>query len=188
MDGQNEPRWHDATEVSTRTAIEYERLVADIGTKPARFTRDMQTRVYRDGGRTTLVCTMDDDFHSMRLAVSLDGGGTIRAAGGQMLHAPYPVCPRALDALGSLVGANVLAPGIQRLLRDRIPKADGCIHLSDMLAAAFRVYRTSLGHDVPGDVDEDMRRGLLRTLPLMRDTCVAFAIEEATETKPVPNG
>ncbi|MFA5890467.1 MAG: DUF2889 domain-containing protein [Actinomycetota bacterium] len=184
MDGQFEPRWTDASESSAGVSAEYERLAAGVGREPARFARDVRTRVHRHDGGSTLICELDDDFHSIRVAVRLDPSGTILASAGQIARAPYAVCPRALDSLDSLVGANILAPGIRSLLRDRIPRADGCIHLSDMLAAAFHVYRISIGHDMPRDIDDRMRRALLKTLPLMRDSCIAFAVDRQAAHRP----
>jgi hypothetical protein len=117
---------------------------------------------------------LDDDFHEMRIALRVAADGTILEAAGRMNRHPYDTCPRAVEALVPLAGTNVYAPKIKG--QDRLPRSEGCLHLADMLAVAFRSFRIAKGHELPYE-GEAGRQELLLLMPRLRDTCVSFAVE-----------
>ncbi|MGZ4140607.1 MAG: DUF2889 domain-containing protein, partial [Actinomycetota bacterium] len=102
----------------------------------------------------------------------------ITEAGGRMLRHPYDTCPRALESLRNLVGANVATPGAHNQIKERVPRTEGCLHVADMVTVAFRAFRISKGHDMPaGWKGDEARRTILNLMPNVRDTCVSFAVE-----------
>jgi hypothetical protein len=103
--------------------------------------------------------------------------GEVIEAAGRMLRNPYETCPRALESLTNLVGANVMAPGAHNQIKERVPRTEGCLHVADMVTVAFRAFRISKGHDMPeGWSGDSARRQILNLLPHVRDTCVSFAV------------
>lgn len=171
-----EPMWTEPYE-AIALGDDYETLVASAGEK--RFDRTFNNRLFAhpDGGWVS-VTSLDDDFHSMRVALRIDEAGTIVEAAGKMLRRPYDMCPRALESLRGLVGASLARPSSHRQIKDRVPRTEGCLHVVDMVEIAFRAFRIAKGHDIPEDyAGENTRRMLLTMLPQMRDTCVSFAIK-----------
>ena len=112
----------------------------------------------------------------MRIALRVATDGTVLEAAGRMNRHPYDTCPRAVESLAALAGVNVYSRKPSEPLRARIPRSEGCLHLADMLAIAFRSFRIAKGHDIPYE-GKPGRLELLRILPLVRDTCVSFAVE-----------
>jgi hypothetical protein len=143
-----------------------------------RFTREFRTQLFVVGDEWISFTSLDDDFHSMRVALRFDATGVITEVGGRMLRHPYETCPRAIESLRNLIGANVATPGAHNQIKDRVPRTEGCLHVADMVTIAFRAFRISKGHDMPeGWKGDEARRKILNLLPNVRDTCVSFAIE-----------
>lgn len=141
-----------------------------------RFERTFETRLWRlEDGHTLVLTSLDDDFHSMRIALRVDERGTIAEAAGRMERNPYETCPRALEMLEALAGVSLASKPVEQT-RARVPRTEGCLHLLDMLAVAYRAVRIAHGHDVP-HAGEEGRRTLLQVLPHLRDTCASFAVE-----------
>jgi hypothetical protein len=171
-----EPLWTDLYE-AVELGDDYERLVSEAGDK--RFDRTFHNELFLhpDGGWVS-VTSLDDDFHSMRVALRIADDGTIVEAAGKMLRRPYDTCPRALETLRHLVGASLARPSSHRQIKDRVPRTEGCLHVVDMVEIAFRAFRIAKGHDIPpGYAGEGTRKMLLELLPNMRNTCVSFAIK-----------
>jgi hypothetical protein len=143
-----------------------------------RFTREFRTKLFVVGDEWISVTELDDDFHSMRVALRFDTSGVITEAGGRMLRHPYETCPRAIESLRNLIGANVATPGAHNQIKERVPRTEGCLHVADMVTIAFRAFRISKGHDMPeGWHGDEARKRIIELLPNVRDTCVSFAIE-----------
>lgn len=171
------PRWTDPY-AATDLGDAYDALARAAGDAQLRFSREFTTRLFVvDDGWTSLT-ELDDDFHSMRVALRIATDGTIESAGGRMLRNPYETCPRALESLRHLAGANVVIAGAHNQIKQRVPRTEGCLHIVDMLTVAFRAFRISKGHDLePHYAGEGTRRMLLNLMPTMRDTCVSFAVD-----------
>lgn len=172
------PRWEGSTPEADALARAYDRMAAEAASAFLRFERGFRTRLYvlEDGWLS--LTDLDDDFHSMRVALRIAADGSIAEAAGRMLRNPYDACPRALSSLLGLVGASVARPSAHHQIKERIPRTEGCLHVVDMLTVAFRAFRIAKGHDIEPDyAGEETRARLLALLPNIRDTCVSFAVE-----------
>ena len=172
------PRWTTPPSLSDQLGAEFDRLEALGEAGELKFDRSFITKLYEVDGGWISWTALDDDFHSMRVALKFDGTGEIVEAGGRMLRHPYEACPRAIESLRNLIGANVARPGAHNQIKERVPRTEGCLHVADMVTVAFRAFRISKGHDMPdGWKGDDARRRIIELLPHVRDTCVSFAIE-----------
>ncbi|MGZ4188980.1 MAG: DUF2889 domain-containing protein [Actinomycetota bacterium] len=172
------PRWTSPSELADGLGADFDRLAAEGPAGELRFSREFRTRLYVMADGWISVTELDDDFHSMRVALRFDQTGVITEAGGRMLRHPYDTCPRALESLRNLVGANVATPGAHNQIKERVPRTEGCLHVADMVTVAFRAFRISKGHDMPaGWKGDEARRTILNLMPNVRDTCVSFAVE-----------
>jgi hypothetical protein len=175
MSDEARPRFVGTSPEAGAVASRWEELAALADGEPTHFDRTFRTRIYKLEGDETLSLTeLDDDFHEMRIAMRVANDGTILESAGRMNRHPYDTCPRAVEALVPLAGTNVYAPKIKG--QDRIPRSEGCLHLADMVAVAFRAYRIAKGHELPYE-GETGRNELLVLMPRLRDTCVSFAVE-----------
>jgi len=170
-----DPRHVGPSPRTEELAETFDRLTALAGTGERRFERTFHTAITSVGDGWVSLTALDDDFHSMRVVLRVGADMTVREAGGRMLKNPYDTCPRAIESLDGLLGANVLASGMQRRLAERVPRDQGCIHITDMLVVALRAFRIAQGHDLPGGDDEEIRRGIITLMPRVRNTCVSFA-------------
>jgi DUF2889 family protein len=175
---QATPRWTTPSSLADGLGAQLDDLEASGRAGELRFTRDFNTRLFVvDDGWVSLTA-LEDDFHSMRVGMKFDQTGTVVGVGGRMLRNPYETCPRALESLENLIGANVMAPGAHNQIKERVPRTEGCLHVADMVTVAFRAFRISKGHDMPeGWHGDSARRQILNLLPHVRDTCVSFAVE-----------
>ncbi len=166
---------------ATAMAGTYEQMATEAAASSKRFDRGFQTRLYTlDEGGWLSMTDLDDDFHSMRVALRIAATGEITQAAGRMLRRPYDTCPRAIESLGAIVGSSMARAGAHRQISERIERTEGCLHLYDMLVVAFRAFRISKGHDIdPHYHGEHTRKMMLQMLPNMRDTCVSFAIDHS---------
>jgi hypothetical protein len=173
-----EPRWTTPSSLADALGDDYDRLLEEGEGGELRFSREFRTRLHVVGDEWISVTELDDDFHSMRVALRFDASGVITDAGGRMLRHPYETCPRAIESLRNLIGANVATPGAHNQIKDRVPRTEGCLHVADMVTVAFRAFRISKGHDMPdGWKGDEARRRIIELLPNVRDTCVSFAVE-----------
>lgn len=182
MSGSAEPRWRGASEASAAIAARYEDLAARAAAAELRFDRAFRTRLCAlDDGWISLT-ELDDDFHSMRIALRIAADGTVTEAVGRMLRHPFDTCPRALEAVSGLVGTNVARPAAHRQVKERLPRDEACLHVADMATIAYRAFRISKGHDIDGGyTGEEARRRFLDLMPTIRDTCVSFAVSHQGE-------
>lgn len=174
MTEELQPLWNDAPPTVGEIGARYEALerLAAAGTR--RFERRFDVRMsVVEGGDTVSVTSLDDDFHSMRVALRIDRRGTVTEAAGVMHRHPYDVCPRAVELFDKLVGVSLVSKPVEQT-RARVARTEGCLHLLDMLSIAYRAWRISKGHDVEHGGDGGRRR-LLEILPHIRDTCVSYA-------------
>lgn len=171
-----EPRWTDGSPHEDAAAAAYDRLVAQAQAGERRFERAFTTHLHVVEDGWVSLTELDDDFHSMRAALRIAGDGEIVEAAGRMLRHPFDTCPRALESLAHLIGANVARPSAHHQVKERMPRREGCLHVADMLTVAFRAFRISKGHDLPAYAGETARKEILTLLPNVRDTCVSFAI------------
>ena len=178
MSGEVRPRWTSPSELADGLGAQADLLEASGRAGELKFTRDFRTELFEIEGGWISLTALDDDFHSMRVALKFDETGEIVDAGGRMLRHPYETCPRAIESLRKLIGANVARPGAHNQIKDRVPRTEGCLHIADMVTIAFRAFRISKGHDMPeGWHGDEARKRIIELLPNVRDTCVSFAIE-----------
>jgi hypothetical protein len=173
---QAEPRFVGPSLLAGGIGARWDELAASVAGVAPHFARAFRTRIFRLGDESLSLTELDDDFHEMRIALRVGVDGTILEAVGRMNRHPYDTCPRAVESLSALAGMSVFAPREGGRLRDRIPRSEGCLHLADMLAIAFRSFRIAKGHDISYE-GEAGRRELLAIMPHMRDTCVSYAVE-----------
>ena len=172
------PKWTTPSELAVSLGAEFDRLEALGEAAELHFSRDFRTKLFRLDDGWISWTALDDDFHSMRVALKFDENGEIVEAGGRMLRHPYETCPRAIESLRNLIGANVARPGAHNQIKERVPRTEGCLHVADMVTIAFRAFRISKGHDMPqGWHGDEARKRIIELLPNVRDTCVSFAIE-----------
>ena len=172
-----EPRHVGPSPLAPGLAARWDELAGSVEGVTPFFGRTFRTRIFRIGGESLSLTELDDDFHEMRIALRVGLDGLIHEAVGRMNRHPYDTCPRAVESLEALAGMNVFAPRDGGRIRERIPRSEGCLHLADMLAIAFRSFRIAKGHEVKHE-GEAGRRELLTLLPRMRDTCVSYAVIE----------
>ena len=170
------PRYVGTSAEAGEIASRWDELEASVAGAAPHFERTFRTRIFRAEDESLSLTTLDDDFHEMRIAMRVAADGTILEAAGRMNRHPYDTCPRAVESLAGLVGANVFVPKAGGGLRERMPHSEGCLHLADMLGVAFRSFRIAKGHDIPYS-GEPGRREILTLMPHVRDTCVSFAVE-----------
>jgi DUF2889 family protein len=168
------PRFVGTSAEAKDVAARWGELAALADGEPAHFDRTFHTRIFKLGDESLSLTELDDDFHEMRIAMRVAPDGTILEAAGRMNRHPYDTCPRAVESLAGLTGLNVFAP--KDAAKERLPRSEGCLHLADMLAVAFRSFRIAKGHDLPYE-GEAGRNELLVLLPRLRDTCISFAVE-----------
>ena len=170
----SDPRYVGRSATSDLVSSRWDELAATVdGTDPF-FDRTFRTRIFRSDDESLSLTSLDDDFHEMRIALRVAHDGTVLEAVGRMNRHPYDTCPRAVESLAGLVAMNVFAP--KPAYREAVPRSEGCLHLLDMVAVAFRSFRIAKGHEIPHKGEEG-RREFLKVLPHIRDTCVSFAVE-----------
>lgn len=172
-----QPRWTEPSTDSPVVAAAYDDLVAEAESGAPLYARAFRARVVAHPDGWSCLTDLDDDFHSIRIALRLAGDGTVMRAAGRMVRHPYATCPRGLDAIPGLAGVNLFAPGVMNEMKSRLPRDAGCIHAIDMLAVTLRAFRTSRAHDMEGYSGEETRLRLMRSLPILRDSCASFATE-----------
>lgn len=173
-----QPKWTTPSSLADGLAADFDRLEALGEAGELKFGRDFRTKLYAVDGGLVSWTALDDDFHSMRVALKFDETGVVIEAGGRMLRHPYETCPRAIESLRNLIGANVATPGAHNQIKERVPRTEGCLHVADMVTIAFRAFRISKGHEMPdGWKGDEARKRIIEILPNVRDTCVSFAIE-----------
>lgn len=169
-----EPRWNGSSDAAASLAERYDEIAASAERIEPYFDRTFRTRIVKLEDETLSFTSLDDDFHEMRIVLRVLRNGRIVEAAGRMNRHPYDTCPRAVESLAALVGLSVYGP--KSSARIPIPRSEGCLHLADMVAIAFRSFRIAAGHEIPHE-GETGRRELLTLMPRLRDTCVSFAAE-----------
>ena len=169
-----EPRYVGSSQRALDLTARWDELAASVEGAEPYFDRTFRTRIFRADADWLSLTAMDDDFHEMRIALRVAQDGTVLEAAGRMNRHPYETCPRAIEALTGLTGLNVYAP--RPPFREKMPRTEACLHLTDMVAVAFRSFRIARGHEIP-ERGEEGRRLFLEVLPNVRDTCVSFAVD-----------
>ncbi|HEV2685608.1 MAG TPA: DUF2889 domain-containing protein, partial [Actinomycetota bacterium] len=105
------PKWTTPSDLAAGLAEDFDRLEALGEAGELKFGRDFRTKLYEVEGGWVSWTALNDDFHSMRVALKFDESGVVTDAGGRMLRHPYETCPRAIESLRNLIGANVATPG-----------------------------------------------------------------------------
>ncbi|WP_077003014.1 DUF2889 domain-containing protein [Variovorax sp. KK3] len=133
----------------------------------ARLT-DRKPKAFRPPSGTRVV-PAGEPIHDHGLRVVFDADMVIREVVTNIRAFPYRECEHGGDALQALVGLRI-GPGWNGELRKRLPAADTCTHLKEMmvpLASAAYQAMYSVWTDRTGEVDANGR-------PRKIDSCYAY--------------
>src|ERR1700741_5332957 len=92
------PVWNEPYAAEALGAA-YDELAEEAARGTLRFDRRFRNTVTVVDDGWVSITEMDDDFHSMRVALRIAADGEITRAAGRMLKNPYETCPRALESL-----------------------------------------------------------------------------------------
>jgi hypothetical protein len=110
-----------------------------------------------------------EPIHDHVVRVTFGDDMVIREVQAFMRTWPYPECPQGANILSAMVGVRI-GPGWNGEIRKRLPPAETCTHLKDMLAAlASAAFQTmySLGARDRDQIGPDGR-------PRKVDSCYAY--------------
>ena len=108
-------------------------------------------------------------IHDMWLRLVVDEDLTVHDVLAVIDASPFPICPEAVGSLAAIKGLRI-GPGWSRAVKERLPRADNCTHLAELLMPlATTAYQTlaPLRHSRPARLDANGR-------PVQIDTCYAY--------------
>jgi len=152
------------------------------------FTRTMTCKLYPVSGGILAVSRFTDRFHDIELAVQVNSKDfTITNIHAKMDKIPYEICRKTIPGLQHLNGLLIFHPAVNREVRRRIKRKEGCTHIFELLEFTLESMFSggpSIGLN-GGQVEKSERelppeehRRLQVTNPRLRNTCMAFACEE----------
>ena len=109
-------------------------------------------------------------IHDMTLCLTLDDSLTIRAVRAETRHGPYRDCATPPPRYEALTGLQI-GRGWLSEARQRIARAEGCTHLSELLQYLGTAAIQTLFPVLEAKGKSDQSRG---GLPGLRDSCFAF--------------
>lgn len=107
--------------------------------------RDIAIGLYElQDGQAYLESTLLDPYHLIRLEIAVDPRERrITWARGELLKAPFPVCPGAGERAQDLVGLTI-GRGVMRELARRVGGGAGCVHLRELASETINFAATAL--------------------------------------------
>ena len=146
-----------------------------------------------------VVAEMEDEHHKMSLALVVDQVSLrIRAVSAEMPGVPDPICCKAAELLGLLVGKTAGA-GIMRELGEAWDRG-GCVHLKDLFRAACYCLpqaqgargREDLNGLFPDLTEAQLYKIFFGFKPDMEGSCVRYSdgspFLEEIRSAPLPEG
>jgi hypothetical protein len=79
-----------------------------------------------------------EPLHDMRVRLTIDKEMRVHGVEAATEASPFRICPEATPNYGRLVGATV-GPGWRKAIREAVGGAQGCTHISELLAAMATV-------------------------------------------------
>ena len=111
-----------------------------------------------------------EHLHDMTIRLTLDDAFTVRAAIAASDATPHTICPAAAASMARLAGLTI-GGGWNRAVRERLGGAQGCTHLTELLAqmATVAFQAVFAEHKMrPPKLDATGR-------PVKIDSCYAYA-------------
>jgi hypothetical protein len=131
---------------------------------------------------------VEHSFH-LELIVEVETGRILDARA-EMVKRPYPtLCLPALENVARLKG-EIIGRGINRRIAEQLGGAGGCVHLVEIAQSVVRFTatylidrRTGMSEEGLGGLSEHEHRQ--RWLPMLKNTCQVFRVEEETTPSPI---
>lgn len=123
-----------------------------------------------DVGSRDRILPPGEHLHDMSIRLAVDGDYVVMEALAVTDAAPHRVCPSAAGSIAQLKGLKIGA-GWNRAIRDRLGGAQGCTHLSELLAQMATIVFQTLAPEriaAEGPLDANGR-------PFKIDSCYAYA-------------
>jgi hypothetical protein len=155
------------------------------------FSRNISCKVYGLNGGALAVSRFADQFHDISLALQVDGKTfCILDAQASMDKVPYAVCRETLPKLGNLKGLSIYHRAVNREVRRRISRKEGCTHFFELIE--FTLASLFSGAPMAGvngekspppikNIDPEEHRQKQKNNPWLQNTCLAFKIEKGNE-------
>lgn len=152
------------------------------------FSRNIACKVYAVAEGARAVARFTDQFHDITLTLLIDRK-TFRVLEAQatMEQIPYEVCRETLAGLENLKGMMIYSRAVNREVRRRIPRREGCTHLFEIIeftlaslfsGAPLAGLRTTETPQTAGGENPEKHRRKQQKNPWLKNTCHAFVCEE----------
>jgi hypothetical protein len=155
------------------------------------YHRTKETNVYPLGGDRFLIeAFLQDEVHDVHAEVEIEHPSLeILAARSEVRNGPFTsVCNMTHPNIEELVGMRV-GRGFTQEARKRVGGRGGCHRVSELVVeiaqAAYQLHFVRYFQSVPKEVREredvpsERHRGVLETIPGMRNTCFSYDVEHA---------
>ncbi len=164
-----------------------EKLIESAGDAKEGFRRDLKCSVYPNEKGAVTVSRLTDMYHELTLALEIDSSDfTISETGVKMDRVPYPVCKETAREIENLKGLPIFHPTVNREVRRRIKRHDGCTHLFELIE--FTLQTLFSGGSAAGlnggqavqteqELHPEEHRQLQISNPRLKNTCRAFKSE-----------
>ena len=144
------------------------------------FGRQVMVECYRTDAGWLSVTHLHDDVHDMEMGLLVDPETlVITCARGRMERFPFGTCPFALESLPRLEGMAILGKGILKEAHRRIPREEGCTHLTEMLEATLRALFAFVSMERTDPARKNMvleeKRHLLIDNVVLGGSCLSFS-------------
>jgi len=162
------------------------KLIEKIGAAREGFRRDLKCSVYPDEKGAVAVSRLTDTYHDLTLAMEIDGTDfTISEIGVKMDKVPYPICMETAREIENLKGLPIFHPMVNREVRRRIKRYNGCTHLFELVEFTLQTLfsggpAAGLNGGQVAESDRELppeeHRLLQASNPRLRNTCRAFKV------------
>jgi len=167
---------------------DFENLINGAMDARETFGRDLRCKIYRADGGVLAISRLVDRFHDIELTVFVDRSNfKITQARVKMEKVPYEICKETMSGVENLCDLFIFHPAINREVRRRIKRKDGCTHLFELIEFTFQSLFSGgplagLGNDETVDSKSDLpaeeHRRLQAGNPRLHNTCRAFVQDE----------
>jgi hypothetical protein len=154
--------------------------------------RNVNVKIFDDQGPSLRVqgslLDVEHSFH-LELIVEVETGRILDARA-EMVKRPYPtLCLPALENVARLKG-EIIGRGINRRIAEQLGGAGGCVHLVEIAQSVVRFTATYLIDRCTGMSEEGLgglseHEHRQRWLPMLKNTCQVFRVEEETTSSPI---
>lgn len=165
-----------------------EKLMESAGGREEGFRRDLKCSVYPDEKGAVTVSRLTDMYHELTLTMEIDSSDfTVSEIGVKMDKVPYPICRETAREIENLKGLPIFHPTVNREVRRRIKRFDGCTHLFELIEFTLQTLfsggpAAGLNGGQVAQTDRELHpeehRRLQMTNHRLKNTCRAFKVEE----------